>query len=64
MCKNTYKVTIKEVLSKDVEIQASDVSEALNIAIEMYKKSEIVLSADDFEGKAEVTAIKKVECQI
>ena len=44
----TFKIEIKEVLRRTVEIEAESVDEAINIAEDMYNDAEIVLDADDF----------------
>lgn len=45
-----YRVAVIEILSRDVEVEAEDIGEAREIVEEMYNKSEIVLTADDFRG--------------
>lgn len=44
----TFKVEVKETLSRIIEIQADSNEEALLRIEELYKKQEIVLDADDF----------------
>ena len=44
---NTYKIQITETLSRVIEIQASDLDEALHIVEDDYKREAIVLDADD-----------------
>ena len=44
----TFKIEIKEVLKRTVEIEAESVDEAINIAEDMYNDAEIFLDADDF----------------
>ena len=43
-----FKIEIKEVLRKTIEIEADSLWEATEIAEEMYNNEEIVLDADDF----------------
>ena len=43
-----YEVLVEETLSKMIEVQAEDESEALEIVKEMYKNCEIVLDYEDF----------------
>lgn len=43
----TFKIEIKEILKRTVEIEAESVDEAINIAEDMYNDAEIVLDADD-----------------
>lgn len=44
----TYKVEVKEVLSRTISIKAENKQEAIQKIEAMYKKEEIVLDADDF----------------
>ena len=44
---NTYKIQITETLSRVIEIQASDLEEALHTVEDDYKREAIVLDADD-----------------
>lgn len=44
----TFKLEIQEVLSKVIEIEAETLSDALNVAHDMYNDGEIVLDASDF----------------
>ena len=44
----TYKIEIKEFLSKIVEIEAKNVDEAISKVKEMYIKEEVILSENDF----------------
>lgn len=46
-----YNVVITETLRRNVEIEASSPKEAYDIAERMIKKCEIVLDADDFDGR-------------
>ena len=43
-----FKIEIKEVLRRTIEIEADSLWEATEIAEEMYNNEEIVLDADDF----------------
>lgn len=43
-----YEVLVEETLSRMIEVQAEDESEALKIVKEMYKNCEIVLDYEDF----------------
>ena len=43
-----YEVLVEETLSRMIEVQAKDESEALEIVKEMYKNCEIVLDYEDF----------------
>nr|DAP03327.1 MAG TPA: DpnD/PcfM-like protein [Caudoviricetes sp.] len=43
-----YEVLVEETLSRMIEVQAEDESEALEIVKEMYKNCEIVLDYEDF----------------
>lgn len=44
----TFKIEIKEVLKRTIEIEADSLWEATYKAEDMYNNEEIVLSADDF----------------
>lgn len=44
---NAYKIQITETLSRVIEIQASDLDEALHMVEDDYKREAIVLDADD-----------------
>ena len=44
----TFKLEIQETYSKIVEIEAETLSDALDIAHDMYNDEEIVLDASDF----------------
>lgn len=44
----TFKIEVKETLSRIIEIQADSNEEALLKIEDLYKKQEIVLDADDF----------------
>lgn len=44
----TFKIELKETLSRVIEIEASSEDEALSKIQDLYKKEEIVLDADDY----------------
>ena len=44
----TFKVEIKETLSRIIEINATSIDEAVSKVKEMYRKEEVVLSWNDF----------------
>jgi len=44
----TFKIEVKETLSRIFEIEANSNEEALLKIEDLYKKQEIVLDADDF----------------
>ena len=44
----TFKLEIKEILSKVIEIEAKTLSDAIDIAHDMYNSEEIILNASDF----------------
>lgn len=46
-----YNVIITEILQRKVEIEASSPDDAYDIAEGMIKRCEIVLDADDFDGR-------------
>lgn len=45
-----YKVLIEETLSKVVEVDAKDYHSAISTVRQMYRKEEIVLTADDYSA--------------
>ncbi len=47
---NKYKINIKEILSRTVEIEAETEQEALEIAFKQYKNEEIILDDSDYSG--------------
>lgn len=47
-----YPITIKETLSRTVEIEADSVSEAVELAKGMYRHGYVILDADDFREAA------------
>ena len=47
----TFKLEIQEILSKVIEVEAETLSDALDIAHDMYNAEEIVLDASDFVTK-------------
>lgn len=44
----TFKIEIKETLSRIIEIEANSMDEAFSKIQDLYKKEEIVLDADDY----------------
>lgn len=44
----TFKIEIQEFLSKIIEVEVSNVNEAISKVKEMYKKEEIVLNSEDY----------------
>jgi hypothetical protein len=44
----TYKIEVKETLSRIIEIDANSFDEALEDVQKMYKNEEIILDNDDF----------------
>ncbi len=44
----TYKIEIKETLSRIIEINADSIDDALLEVEQLYKKEEIVLDSNDF----------------
>lgn len=44
----TYKIQLQETLSKIIEIQASNIDEAIRIVQESYQNEDIVLDWGDF----------------
>lgn len=48
--KKIYKIEIEEILQKVVEIEASSLSEAIDIVEEKYKNEEYILDSENFKG--------------
>ena len=44
----TFKIEIKETLSKIIEIEANSIEDAIEKTTLLYKHEEIILSADDY----------------
>ena len=44
----TFKLEIQEILSKVIEIEAETLSDALDIAHDMYNSEEIILDESNF----------------
>jgi hypothetical protein len=44
----TFKIEVKETLSRIIEIEANSADEAFSKIQDLYKKEEIVLDADDY----------------
>lgn len=47
---NTYKIEIKEILSRVLEIEALTSEEAIDKVRTMYRTEKIVLDGDDYVG--------------
>lgn len=45
---NTYKITIKETLIREVEVKANDYHDAIEKVIDKYNSEEVVLNYNDF----------------
>ena len=45
-----YEIEIKEELSRVEKIEAETLSEAIDIVMDKYYKSDIVLDAEDYKG--------------
>lgn len=50
----SFKVTIEEILSRTIEIEAKTKQEALDIALEQYRKEEIILDDNDYIGEPSI----------
>mgnify|MGYP002703795661 CR=1 FL=1 len=46
---NSFPIEIREVLSRVENIEAETLGDAIDRAMELYKKSEVVLDAEDFK---------------
>jgi hypothetical protein len=44
----TFKIEVKETLSRIIEIEANSADEAFSKIQDLYKKEEIALDADDY----------------
>jgi hypothetical protein len=56
----TYKIEVKETLSRIIEINANSIDEVLENVQKIYKNEEIILDNDDF---VEVDFINHIESQ-
>jgi hypothetical protein len=56
----TYKIEVKETLSRIIEINANSINEALENVQKIYKNEEIILDNDDF---VEVDFINHIDFQ-
>lgn len=56
----TYKIEVKETLSRIIEINANSIDEALGNVQKIYKNEEIILDNDDF---VEVDFINHIDSQ-
>lgn len=52
-----YLVNIKEVLTRDITIEAESETDAENRVKQLYCDEKIVLDADDFIGEPTITCI-------
>lgn len=43
-----FTIMVEETLSKEVEVEADDIYDALNMVEDMYNNQEIILTADDY----------------
>ena len=46
-----YRIKVIETLSRIVEVEAEDLSSAIDKVNKMIRSEEIVLSAEDFDGR-------------
>ena len=52
ICKmKKYRIKVIETLSRIVELEAEDLSSAIDKVNKMIRSEEIVLSAEDFDGR-------------
>ena len=54
-----YKINIKEILSRTIEIEAENELEALEIVLEQYNQEEIILDDSDYSGHPIIERVKK-----
>ena len=45
-----FDIEIREILSRVENIKADTLGDAIDKAMEMYERSEVVLNADDYKG--------------
>ncbi len=60
----TFKIIIQELLSRTVSVQAQNIEEAIEKVNQMYKNAEIVLDAEDFQGKEIIPVTLKDEKEV
>lgn len=46
-----FDIEVSELLSRTVKVEAETLGDAIEKVMELYKKGEIVLDAEDFVGK-------------
>lgn len=46
----TFTIKIAETLTREIQVEASDASEAFAIVREQYRREDIILDGDDFAG--------------
>lgn len=56
-----YTIAIEETIVEEFEIEARDVVEALDIAVEKYRKGEIALCSGEVQFKQ--MAVLKPDCE-
>ncbi len=56
----TFKIEVKETLSRIIEINANSINEALENVQKIYKNEELILDNDDF---VEVDFINHIDSQ-
>ena len=47
----TFEIIVQELLSRTISVQAQNIEEAIEKVNQMYRKTEIVLDAEDFLQK-------------
>ncbi|MDE6435001.1 MAG: DpnD/PcfM family protein [Lachnospiraceae bacterium] len=55
---NEFSIEIREVLSRVEKVPADTLGDAIDDVMDMYKRGEIVLDADDYEGVSYVPVSK------
>ena len=50
----TFEIIVQELLSRTISVQAQNIEEAIEKVNQMYRKTEIVLDAEDFLQKEKI----------
>ena len=60
----TFEIIIQELLSRTISVQAQNIEDAIEKVNQMYKKTEIVLDAEDFIGTEIIPATLNNEKEV
>lgn len=60
----TFEIIVQELLSRTISVQAQNIEEAIEKVNQMYRKTEIVLDAEDFLQKEIIPVTLKNEKEV